>query len=288
MCGISAIIHPKEKLHTQEALLRMNNAMTHRGPDADGIYINEKIGLGHRRLSIIDTENSANQPMLSFNKKWVIAFNGEIYNYVELKANELQGVSFQTESDTEVILELFQKYGIECLPKLKGMFAFVLYNIETAETYVVRDRYGMKPLYYSMQKNGCFIASELRALLASDFIPRKLNRTALEEYIETQTVCAPNTLIENVTLLEAGHYLYFNKNETTKHCYYRLLDDTSYELSDKSSAQELLRSRLLESVTQHMRADVPFGAFLSGGIDSSLLVGLMSEVHTEKINTFQS
>ncbi len=287
MCGISAIIHPKEKLHTQEALLRMNNAMTHRGPDADGIYINEKIGLGHRRLSIIDTENSANQPMLSFNKKWVIAFNGEIYNYVELKANELQGVSFQTESDTEVILELFQKYGIECLPKLKGMFAFVLYNIETAETYVVRDRYGMKPLYYSMQKNGCFIASELRALLASDFIPRKLNRTALEEYIETQTVCAPNTLIENVTLLEAGHYLYFNKNETTKHCYYRLLDDTSYELSDKSSAQELLRSRLLESVAQHMRADVPFGAFLSGGIDSSLLVGLMSEVQSEKINTFQ-
>ena len=287
MCGISAIIHPKEKLHTQEALLRMNNAMTHRGPDADGIYINEKIGLGHRRLSIIDTENSANQPMLSFNKKWVIAFNGEIYNYVELKANELQGVSFQTESDTEVILELFQKYGIECLPKLKGMFAFVLHNIETAETYVVRDRYGMKPLYYSMQKNGCFIASELRALLASDFIPRKLNRTALEEYIETQTVCAPNTLIENVTLLEAGHYLYFNKNETTKHCYYRLLDDTSYELSDKSSAQELLRSRLLESVAQHMRADVPFGAFLSGGIDSSLLVGLMSEVQSEKINTFQ-
>ena len=287
MCGISAIIHPKEKLHTQEALLRMNNAMTHRGPDADGIYINEKIGLGHRRLSIIDTENSANQPMLSFNKKWVIVFNGEIYNYVELKANELQGVSFQTESDTEVILELFQKYGIECLPKLKGMFAFVLHNIETAETYVVRDRYGMKPLYYSMQKNGCFIASELRALLASDFIPRKLNRTALEEYIETQTVCAPNTLIENVTLLEAGHYLYFNKNETTKHCYYRLLDDTSYELSDKSSAQELLRSRLLESVAQHMRADVPFGAFLSGGIDSSLLVGLMSEVQSEKINTFQ-
>ena len=138
-----------------------------------------------------------------------------------------------------------------------------------------------------MQKNGCFIASELRALLASDFIPRKLNRTALEEYIETQTVCAPNTLIENVTLLEAGHYLYFNKNETTKHCYYRLLDDTSYELSDKSSAQELLRSRLLESVAQHMRADVPFGAFLSGGIDSSLLVGLMSEVQSEKINTFQ-
>jgi asparagine synthase (glutamine-hydrolysing) len=287
MCGISAIIHPVEKHRIRETLDRMSNSMIHRGPDADGIYINEKIGLGHKRLSIIDTEISANQPLLSCNKRWVIAFNGEIYNYVELKANELQGVSFQTESDTEVILELFQKYGIECLPKLKGMFAFVLHNIETAETYVVRDRYGMKPLYYSMQKNGCFIASDLRALLASDFIPRKINRTALEEYIETQTVCAPNTLIENVTLLEAGHYLYFNKNETTKHCYYRLLDDTSYELSDKRSAQELLRSKLRESVAQHMRADVPFGAFLSGGIDSSLLVGLMSEVHTEKINTFQ-
>lgn len=287
MCGISAIIHPKEKLLVRETLERMNAAMAHRGPDADGVYTNQNIGLGHRRLSIIDTENSANQPMLSFNKKWVIAFNGEIYNYVELKANELQGVSFQTESDTEVILELFQKYGIECLSKLKGMFAFILHNIETAETFVVRDRYGMKPLYYSMQNNACFIASELRALLASDAIPRKLNRSALEEYIETQTVCAPNTLIENVQLLEAGHYLHFNKNETTKHCYYRLLDDTSYELSDKKSSEKLLRTTLRESVAQHMRADVPFGAFLSGGIDSSLLVGLMSEVQSEKINTFQ-
>ena len=287
MCGISAIIHPKETHRVRETLERMNAAMAHRGPDADGVYTNQNIGLGHRRLSIIDTENSANQPMLSFNKKWVIAFNGEIYNYVELKANELQGVSFQTESDTEVILELFQKYGIECLSKLKGMFAFILHNIETAETYVVRDRYGMKPLYYSMQNDVYFIASELRALLASDAVPRKLNRSALEEYIETQTVCAPNTLIENVQLLEAGHYLHFNKNETTKHCYYRLLDDTSYELSDKKSSEKLLRTTLRESVAQHMRADVPFGAFLSGGIDSSLLVGLMSEVQSEKINTFQ-
>ncbi len=287
MCGISAIIHPKETHRVRETLERMNAAMAHRGPDADGVYTNQNIGLGHRRLSIIDTENSANQPMLSFNKKWVIAFNGEIYNYVELKANELQGVSFQTESDTEVILELFQKYGIECLSKLKGMFAFILHNIETAETFVVRDRYGMKPLYYSMQNDVYFIASELRALLASDAVPRKLNRSALEEYIETQTVCAPNTLIENVQLLEAGHYLHFNKNETTKHCYYRLLDDTSYELSDKKSSEKLLRTTLRESVAQHMRADVPFGAFLSGGLDSSLLVGLMSEVQSEKINTFQ-
>jgi asparagine synthase (glutamine-hydrolysing) len=287
MCGISAIIHPKEKLLVRETLDRMNAAMAHRGPDADGCYTNDNIGLGHKRLSIIDTENSANQPMLSSNKKWVIAFNGEIYNYVELKANELQGVSFQTESDTEVILELFQKYGVEGISKLKGMFAFVIHNIETAETYVARDRYGMKPLYYSMQNDACFIASELRALLASGAIPRKLNRSALEEYIETQTVCAPNTLIEHVKLLEAGHYLHFKKNETTKHCYYRLLNDTSYELSDKKSAQELLRSTMRESVVQHMRADVPFGAFLSGGIDSSLLVGLMSEVRAEKINTFQ-
>ena len=287
MCGISAIIQYKQELPVREALERMNNKMSHRGPDAEGYYINKDIGLGHRRLSIIDTVQSANQPMHSSNKKWVIVFNGEIYNYVELKTNNLQEVSFQTESDTEVILELFQKYGTECFSKLKGMFAFVLHNIETSESFVVRDRYGMKPLYYSVQNNGCFIASELRALLASNSIPRKLNRIALEEYIETQTVCAPNTLIEKVQLLEAGHYLHFKQNEISKHCYYRLLDDTSYELTDKKSAQELLRSTLRESVVQHMRADVPFGAFLSGGIDSSLLVGLMSEVRSEKIDTFQ-
>jgi asparagine synthase (glutamine-hydrolysing) len=287
MCGISAIIQYKSSLPVREVLERMNNKMAHRGPDAEGQFINEKIGLGHRRLSIIDTEKSANQPMLSSNKNWVIAFNGEIYNYLELKANELQGVSFQTESDTEVILELFDKYGTEAISKLKGMFAFVLHHISSNETYVVRDRYGMKPLYYSIQEQGCFIASELRALLAGEFVPRKLNRSALEEYIETQTVCAPNTLIEKVQLLEAGHYLHFKRNEISKHCYYRLLSDTNYELSDKKTAQDLLRSTMKESVEQHMRADVPFGAFLSGGIDSSLLVGLMSEVRSEKINTFQ-
>ena len=287
MCGISAVIQTNATLEVRSILERMNAAMIHRGPDAGGIYLNENIGLGHRRLSIIDTESTANQPMLSSNKKWVVAFNGEIYNYVELKANELQGISFQTESDTEVILELFQKHGVESLSKLKGMFAFVLHNLETSETFVVRDRYGMKPLYFSMQNGTCLVASEIRALLASEVVPRKLSRIALEEYIETQTVCAPNTLIENVQLLEAGHYLHFKKNETTKHCYYRLLDDLSYELSDKKNAAELLRSTLRETVRQHMRADVPFGAFLSGGIDSSLLVGLMSEVRSEKINTFQ-
>ena len=287
MCGISAIIQYKGKQPIQDVLERMNKQMAHRGPDADGHYFNENIGLGHRRLSIIDTELSANQPMLSSNKNWVIAFNGEIYNYVELKSNELHDVQFQTESDTEVILELFDKYGTEAISKLKGMFAFVLHHIPSNETYVVRDRYGMKPLYYSIQQQGCLVASELRALLASDLVPRKFNRSALEEYIETQTVCAPNTLIEKVQLLEAGHYLHFKQNEISKHCYYRLLSDTSYELSDKKTAQDLLRSSMKESVEQHMRADVPFGAFLSGGIDSSLLVGLMSEVRSEKINTFQ-
>lgn len=287
MCGISALIQYKSDLPIRKVLERMNNKMAHRGPDSAGQFINENIGLGHRRLSIIDTEQSANQPMLSSNKNWVIAFNGEIYNYVELKANELQGVQFQTESDTEVILELFDKYGTESISKLKGMFAFVLHHIPSNETYVVRDRYGMKPLYYSIQKLGCLVASELRALLASDLVPRKFNRSALEEYIETQTVCAPNTLIEKVQLLEAGHYLHFKRNEISKHCYYRLLSDTSYELTDKKTTQDLLRSSMKESVEQHMRADVPFGAFLSGGIDSSLLVGLMSEVRSEKINTFQ-
>jgi asparagine synthase (glutamine-hydrolysing) len=287
MCGISALIQYRSDLPVRKVIERMNNKMAHRGPDADGQFINENIGLGHRRLSIIDTEQSANQPMLSSNKNWVIAFNGEIYNYVELKANELQGVPFQTESDTEVILELFDKFGPDAISKLKGMFAFVLHHIPSNETYVVRDRYGMKPLYYSIQEPGYFIASELRALLASEFVPRKLNRSALEEYIETQTVCAPNTLIEKVQLLEAGHYLHFKRNEISKHCYYRLLSDTNYELSDKKTAQDLLRSTMKESVEQHMRADVPFGAFLSGGIDSSLLVGLMSEVRSEKINTFQ-
>jgi asparagine synthase (glutamine-hydrolysing) len=287
MCGISAIIQYKSELPIRKVIERMNTKMSHRGPDSSGYYFNENIGLGHKRLSIIDTEQSANQPMLSSNKNWVIAFNGEIYNYVELKANELQGVPFQTESDTEVILELFDKYGTEAISKLKGMFAFVLHHIPSNETYVVRDRYGMKPLYYSIQKQGCLVASELRALLASDLVPRKFNRSALEEYIETQTVCAPNTLIEKVQLLEAGHYLHLKQNEISKHCYYRLLSDTSYELSDRKTAQELLRSTMKESVEQHMRADVPFGAFLSGGIDSSLLVGLMSEVRSEKINTFQ-
>lgn len=287
MCGISAIINYNSEIQIEKVLAQMNQHMAHRGPDANGFFINDKIGLGHRRLSIIETTESSNQPMLSSNKQWVISFNGEIYNYVELKLNELKDVNFQTESDTEVILELFEKFGVEGISKLKGMFAFVIHHIPTQETFVVRDRYGMKPLYYSIQKNGCLLASEIRALLSSNLIPKKLNRESLEEYVETQTVCAPNSLIENVNLLEAGHYLHFDKNEVSKHCYYRLLSDTSYELNDKRAAEDSLRLALTESVQQHMRADVPFGAFLSGGIDSSLLVGLMSQVQSEKINTFQ-
>lgn len=288
MCGINGVIRPASQENAKSYVKAMNGAMAHRGPDAEGIWSNDSIVLGHRRLSIIDTSAAGNQPFVSQDGNLVIAFNGEIYNYLELR-NELQGFhSFSTETDTEVLLAAYEKWGIQMTEHLFGMFAFVIHDLRSDETHVVRDRMGVKPLYYFPSNHGLFFASEVRSLLSTGCVPRKIDPQGLREYLKYQTVHAPRTILEGVKMLEAGHRLHFKGNLMQSICYWNAKNPPLQQV-DNLSRKEILAGvyqRLQRSVEMRMRADVPFGAFLSGGIDSSAIVGLMATSSKQPIKTF--
>ena len=285
MCGINGIIHFNQSLPLAKQVIHaMNESLKHRGPDAAGSYISDSIALGHQRLSIIDTSENSNQPMFSSSEKTVIVFNGEIYNYKELREELKQLYTFKTFSDTEVILALYETQGENAFEKLAGMFAFILFDIEKQIVYLVRDRFGMKPLYYGNSNEVIYASSEMRALLETNVFSNKLNTDVLSEYVSTQTVHFPNTIIEDIYILEPGHYLKIDKNQNSKRCYYEIETENSF--GSKIEFQNQLKESLSLSVEQHLRSDVNYGAFLSGGIDSSLLVGLMSEISESPVQTF--
>ncbi len=287
MCGINGVFG-LEKIDDPKAMLeRMNKALAHRGPDAEGYFSNDTLALSHRRLSIIDTSSAGNQPFYSNDKSIVLVFNGELYNYIELKA-ELNEYDFQTQSDTEVVIAAYLKWGISCLQKFNGMFAFALWDDNNSELYLVRDRIGIKPLYFSQVNEQLVFSSEIRALLESGLIKKKIDPTGLVNYIRYQTVHAPRTIIENVSMLKAGYYLKVNDNEVEVHQYWDITEkvDDKPNYQDYEAVTKNVRQLLKDSVSIRMRADVPYGAFLSGGIDSSAVVGLMSEVSDKPVNTF--
>ena len=212
MCGIAGIINWNGTENLKEIVGKMTNAIAHRGPDSEGIYTEQTLGLGHRRLSIIDTSAAGNQPFFSPQKDVVIVFNGEIYNYLELREDLASNYDFSTQTDTEVILAAYRKWGIQCIEKFIGMFAFALFDKNSNETYLVRDRVGVKPIYISNTPKGFVFASEIRAVLASGLVRRKLSQSALADYLRYQTVHAPNTIIDNVKMLMPGHYVHFKEN----------------------------------------------------------------------------
>jgi asparagine synthase (glutamine-hydrolysing) len=284
MCGINGIFGLENLEDPNSTIQAMNDCLAHRGPDAEGIYTDDWVALGHRRLSIIDTSAAGNQPFYSEDRNLVLVFNGEIYNYIELKA-ELNDVKFQTGSDTEVLLAAYQKWGIECLQKLNGMFAFALWDKVAHQLFVVRDRMGIKPLYIASRGKRLIFSSEIRALLKSGLVERKLDEDGLIDYLRYQTVHAPKTLISGVEMVLPGHYLRISDNEIEAVRYYDLSAAQPVEENLKSIQKEVF-NRLQKSVEIRMRADVPFGAFLSGGIDSSAIVGLMASVSDHPIRTF--
>jgi asparagine synthase (glutamine-hydrolysing) len=289
MCGIAGII-TFDIQEIKESLLRMSASIAHRGPDSDGIYITEHIGLAHRRLSILDLSTNANQPMYSADGRYVLVYNGEIYNFLELK-KELIDYPFQTKSDTEIILAAFIKWGTDSFKKFNGMFAFGLWDTVEKTFYLVRDRNGIKPVYYVQNQNRLLFASEVRALLSSGLTPPELNKTGILEYFQYQTVQAPDTLIEGVKLLEAGHYLCvkltpsFQVETKIYHSFYNSIG-TDINKKDYATVKQDIYRLLLKSMEQKMIADVPTGVFLSGGIDSSIIVGLMAQLTDEPVNTF--
>ena len=287
MCGISGVFGQKDASRAKEAVQRMNDALGHRGPDHAGLYDAPGVCLGHRRLSIIDLSTSANQPMHSDDGRWVLVFNGELYNYLEIKA-QLKDQAFTTNSDTEVVLAAWKKWGVQALQRFNGMFAFAMWDTHNQELFLVRDRMGIKPLYVARTDEGLVFASEIRALLASGFVDRKMDQTALVDYLRYQTVQAPRTMLQGVELMLPGHYLHVQDTETTPKPYWA--PDTHWGRAavgqDVATIQKTIRQKLAESVALRMRADVPYGAFLSGGIDSSALVGLMAEVSDNPVHTF--
>jgi asparagine synthase (glutamine-hydrolysing) len=295
MCGINGFISGTYTGAQKLSVVRsMNARLAHRGPDNDGTWHDEAVCLGHRRLSIIDLSAESNQPFFSNDRRYIVIYNGELYNYRELKL-ELQRAShgssdtpyfFKTASDTEVVLAAYIRWGMKCLDYFNGMYAFAIYDTQSSKLVVARDRLGVKPLYYYYGDEGFLFSSEIRAILHSGVKAFSLNKEVIAEYAMYQTVLAPNTMVKGIKMLMPGHYAEYEQGKATITSYYNgskinRISDLSYK-QICSKVHELLA----HSVQQRLVADVPFGAFLSGGIDSSAVVGLMSQVSSEKIRTF--
>lgn len=296
MCGINGFIsdlHSPEQ--RKEVVQKMNTLLSHRGPDNEGLWANDNVVIGHRRLSIIDLSAESNQPFFSTDNRYVIVYNGELYNYKELKL-ELQRSShgsndqpyfFKTNSDTEVVLAAFIRYGTKCLQLFNGMYAFAIYDTVEKKLTVARDRLGVKPLYYYYGDEGFLFSSEIRPIIHSKIKTFSLNKSVIAEYATYQTVFAPNTIIKGVKMLLPGNYLEYQNGKASIAEYYTLnkFSNSTNDLPYSETCTKV-NELLTHSVHQRLVADVPFGAFLSGGIDSSAIVGLMSKVSAEKIQTF--
>lgn len=288
MCGIYGFISLQSKA---SELKQATDFMYQRGPDSGGYYFKSPVGLGHRRLSIIDL-STGNQPMFSEDKSKVIVFNGEIYNFLSIK-KELQELNyvFHTTSDTEVILQAYEAWGIiGCLNRLEGMFAFALWDDHLKKLFVVRDRFGEKPLYYTLNKKGFFFASELKAL-QDHYDKKQLSTKALNLFFSLTYIPAPYTIYEGVYKLEVGNYLEID--EVGQHQIKPFYDlkgivqkGQNETITNYTIAQKQLRELLFESVKERMIADVPLGSFLSGGIDSSIVSAIMAKISPTPIKTF--
>ncbi|CAN5676744.1 asparagine synthase (glutamine-hydrolyzing) [soil metagenome] len=286
MCGIVGIVNNGSRPADQTLLENMNRAILHRGPDDDGVYLNKNVGLAMRRLSIIDLA-SGKQPIHNADKsKWIV-FNGEIYNYQELRTElEERGHQFYTNSDTEVIVHLYDAHGPDCLNYLRGMFAFAIWDSRLDELFIARDRVGKKPLLYSHQPNGDLIfGSEFRALLEHPAITREVDNDAIDAYLSFLCVPAPMTAFKQIRKLEPGHWLKWKAGKVEMHRYWLPDFSTKIKITEEEAIEETTRI-LRESTKLRMISEVPLGAFLSGGVDSSTVVALMAQESSQPVKTF--
>lgn len=287
MCGITGIFNLQSSKPLRPIIQTMTDTLAHRGPNSDGFFTEQdKIALGHRRLSIIDLSTSANQPFTDNSGRYVLVFNGEIYNYQEIKPL-LPDYAFKTTSDTEVILAAYLKWGQDCLQYLNGMFALAIWDKQQKQLFVARDRLGVKPFYYYLDGQTFLFASEIRSLLSSGLIARQVDRYALRDYLVFQSVYAPYTIIKDIFQLMPGECAFISAKGMEKSVYWAIERPTqTFEMPDVTTVHRNVKDLLTASVQRRMISDVPLGAFLSGGIDSSAIVGLMSEVSARPIDTF--
>ncbi|HBO73927.1 MAG TPA: asparagine synthase (glutamine-hydrolyzing) [Marinilabiliales bacterium] len=286
MCGIAGFYSKKHSI-TADELKEMTRMLSHRGPDAEGFYFQNHVGLGHRRLSIIDLSEQANQPMTSHSGDSVIVFNGEIYNFKEI-AHEL-GIHPKTSSDTEIILEAFEKWGPEFVHKLNGMFALAIYKKSDDSLYLFRDRLGIKPLFYLSLDNQFAFASELKSLTKLDIFKshKAINQEAVETFLQLGYIPAPETIYQQVFKFPQGHYGIFNSGLLELVSYWNVAEQVKPEpFTDFHEAKEQLRELVFSSVKYRLISDVPYGTFLSGGIDSSLVTAVAQQISAQPLKTF--
>lgn len=288
MCGIAGYIQLREpKSPDRELLVRMVSAIDYRGPDELGAYFDSWCALGQARLSIIDLAGGS-QPLCNEDGTLWITFNGEIFNYVELRPElEKRGHQFRTNSDTEVIVHAYEEYGKDCVKQFNGQFAFAIYDTRRRSLFVARDRLGIRPLFYGEHDGRFYFGSEIKAIFADPEVPRRLDLKGLDETFTWWTSAPPRTLFEGINELEAGTYLEVENGKVMPGRYWQMSfpEKFSYERPVESYAEEL-RALLIDSVRLRLRADVPVGAYLSGGLDSSVTTALIRHFTQSKLETF--
>lgn len=279
MCGINGFNFKDEGL-----IRKMVEMTKHRGPDDKGVYCDGDFSLGHNRLSIIDLSAAGHQPMLSADKRHIIVYNGELYNYQEIrKGLEEKGRKFISQSDTEVILQSFIEYGPECLEKFNGIFAFAVWDKDKQELFAARDNFGVKPFFYFWDNKKFIFSSEIKAILEHKF-EKNINLKALNCYFRLLYTLGPETIWHNIYKLSPAHYLILKKSKLSIKKYWNLEKDK--EIKSRDEAKEKIRNLMKASVARQMVADVDVGIFLSGGLDSTVVLGLMKEQTDKKISTF--
>lgn len=286
MCGIAGILTHSTSIDSLTSQIQlMQAALRHRGPDDAGIYQSGSIALAHTRLSILDLSAAGHQPMSTPDGRYWITFNGEIYDFQALRSQlENQGITFQSNTDTEVILRLYERYGRECVHHLRGMFALAIWDDWQKVAFLARDPLGIKPLYYWQSGSTLLFASELRAILASGLPKKQFSPTGLYGYLTTGSVPEPHTLIDQIYLLKAGHCLQWHAGEIKHQSYWQISFPPQSIEPDEAIAT--VRDGLIDSVQHHLVSDVPVGVFLSGGIDSTAIVALARQTQTGSLHTY--
>lgn len=289
MCGFNGIVSIRNINGISERISRMNKAIAHRGPDADcKKIISEKIALGHRRLSIIDLDERSSQPMANSNGSLTIVFNGEIFNYKELRNQLKEHYNFKTESDTEVLLAGFQINGIDwLLENINGMFAFAIYNNIDDTVYLVKDRFGIKPLYYTIVDDTLIFASEIKSILESGLIDAKLNRHAIDDYLGYRFVREPYTFFEDIFQLKSATYLKFHISKLVQEKKYWSLPKLNFDVNfNESEIIHETKYEIEQAILRWQIADVKLGAYLSGGVDSSLTTAILANNTNSGLDTY--
>jgi asparagine synthase (glutamine-hydrolysing) len=288
MCGITGVFHTNNKAVEQKLLHRMDSSLVHRGPDGHGEFIYRNMGIANRRLAIIDPTPEGNQPLGTSDHKMWITFNGEIFNYKEIRRYLIQrGYKFKTGTDTEVVLYGYKHFGDEIAKKLIGQFSFCISDLDKKEMFLARDQIGVNPLYYSWVDGTFLFASEVKAILASHLVKKELDPLAVSHYVSMFVVPAPLTVLKHVHSLLPGHFMRVGKNGLQIKQFYDVpIGHWRNERVPRNELESLLREEIIASVKRSMVSDVPVGLFLSGGVDSSTVFALMSRYSKNPVNTY--